>query len=110
MKTYITPTLTSDSIGEAAIENNYVYNISDSTFNVTQGIFHTFAMNLPMNELVRRSAILRLVGLSTYTEHAKNGEHQIWSRRGESKDPNQVSGFPISTGGSRRSFSLSSSD
>ena len=46
---YITPTLTSDSIGEAAVENGYVYNITDCTFNVTQGISYTSATNRPTN-------------------------------------------------------------
>ena len=38
---YITPTLTSDSIGEDAIINGAVYNISDCTFNITQGLSYT---------------------------------------------------------------------
>jgi len=36
-KLYITPTFTSDSIGENAVENGYVYNITGCTYNATQG-------------------------------------------------------------------------
>jgi hypothetical protein len=35
---YITPTLTSDAIGEAAIIDGYVYNITDCTYNITKGV------------------------------------------------------------------------
>jgi hypothetical protein len=38
---YITPTLTSDVIGEAAIEDGHVFNITDCTFNITQGNSYT---------------------------------------------------------------------
>ncbi|KAJ3560837.1 hypothetical protein NP233_g10574 [Leucocoprinus birnbaumii] len=38
---YITPTLTSDVIGEAAIVNGSIFNITDCTFNVTQGLGYT---------------------------------------------------------------------
>jgi hypothetical protein len=38
---YITPTLTSDSIGENAIIDGFVYNITDCTFNITQGLTYT---------------------------------------------------------------------
>lgn len=38
---YITPTLTADNIGEAAIIDNYVYNITGCTYNATKGISYT---------------------------------------------------------------------
>lgn len=38
---YITPTLTSDVIGEAAIIDGYVYNITGCTYNTTRGISYT---------------------------------------------------------------------
>ncbi|GLB42876.1 putative glycosyl hydrolases family 16 [Lyophyllum shimeji] len=38
---YIVPTLTSDNLGEAAIEDGYVYNITGCTFNITRGAAYT---------------------------------------------------------------------
>ena len=38
---YITPTLTSDIIGENAIIDGFVYNITGCTFNITQGLTYT---------------------------------------------------------------------
>lgn len=38
---YITPTLTSDSIGENAIIDGFVYNITGCTYNITQGLTYT---------------------------------------------------------------------
>lgn len=38
---YITPTLTSDVIGEAAIEDGHIFNITDCTFNITRGLSYT---------------------------------------------------------------------
>jgi len=38
---YITPTLTSDIIGEAAVVDGHVYNITGCTYNITQGISYT---------------------------------------------------------------------
>jgi len=38
---YIAPTLTSDNLGEAAIEDGYVYNITGCTFNITRGATYT---------------------------------------------------------------------
>lgn len=38
---YITPTLTSDSIGENAIIDGFVYNITGCTFNISQGLTYT---------------------------------------------------------------------
>jgi hypothetical protein len=38
---YITPTLTSDIIGENAIIDDFVFNITDCTFNITQGLTYT---------------------------------------------------------------------
>ena len=35
---YIMPTLTSDDIGEGAVMDNYVYNLTDCTYNITHGI------------------------------------------------------------------------
>ncbi|KAF6752646.1 concanavalin A-like lectin/glucanase domain-containing protein [Ephemerocybe angulata] len=48
---YITPTLTSDDIGEAAIEDGHVFNITDCTFNITQGLSYTAKDStlLPLN-------------------------------------------------------------
>lgn len=40
---YITPTFTSDVIGEAAILNGSVFNITGCTYNITQGISYTSA-------------------------------------------------------------------
>lgn len=40
-KLYITPTLTSDAIGEAAIENGHIFNITDCSFNITRGSSYT---------------------------------------------------------------------
>ncbi|KAK2464990.1 hypothetical protein APHAL10511_003066 [Amanita phalloides] len=40
-KLYITPTLTSDIIGETALENGHIFNITGCTFNVTQGGSYT---------------------------------------------------------------------
>jgi len=38
---YITPTLTSDVIGEASVIDGYVYNITGCTYNTTKGISYT---------------------------------------------------------------------
>ncbi|KAF8814564.1 concanavalin A-like lectin/glucanase [Phlegmacium glaucopus] len=38
---YITPTLTSDNIGESAIINGSVFNITGCTWNITQGLSYT---------------------------------------------------------------------
>jgi len=38
---YITPTLTADNIGEAAIIDKYIYNITGCTYNITRGISYT---------------------------------------------------------------------
>ncbi|KAG6840780.1 hypothetical protein C0991_004385 [Blastosporella zonata] len=38
---YIAPTLTSDNLGEAAIEDGYVYNITGCTYNITRGVEYT---------------------------------------------------------------------
>ena len=38
---YITPTLTSDAIGENAIINGSVFNITGCTYNITQGLIYT---------------------------------------------------------------------
>ncbi|KAF5375890.1 hypothetical protein D9615_008202 [Tricholomella constricta] len=38
---YIAPTLTSDNLGAAAIEDGYVYNITGCTYNITRGISYT---------------------------------------------------------------------
>ncbi|KAJ3510675.1 hypothetical protein NLJ89_g4537 [Agrocybe chaxingu] len=47
---YITPTLTSDNIGESAIIDGTVYNITGCTYNITQGISYTSTMpHLPKN-------------------------------------------------------------
>ncbi|PPQ88363.1 hypothetical protein CVT25_002109 [Psilocybe cyanescens] len=48
-KLYITPTLTSDSIGDAAIVDGHVFNITGCTFNITQGISYTSSIQLPTN-------------------------------------------------------------
>ncbi len=40
-KLYITPTLTSDAIGMNAIVDGTVFNITDCTFNITQGVGYT---------------------------------------------------------------------
>ncbi|KAG6812811.1 hypothetical protein H0H92_000269 [Tricholoma furcatifolium] len=42
---YIVPTLTSDNLGEAAIVNGYVYNITGCTYNITGGVEYTDASN-----------------------------------------------------------------
>jgi hypothetical protein len=41
---YITPTFTSDVIGDAAIVDGHVFNITDCTFNITQGLGYTASM------------------------------------------------------------------
>jgi len=38
---YIAPTLTADNIGEDAVLDGYVYNITDCTFNITHGLSYT---------------------------------------------------------------------
>ena len=38
---YIAPTLTSDNLGEAAITDGFVYNITGCTYNVTHGASYT---------------------------------------------------------------------
>ncbi|TRM66532.1 glycoside hydrolase family 16 protein [Schizophyllum amplum] len=38
---YIMPTLTSEEIGESAVMDNYVYNLTDCTFNITHGDSYT---------------------------------------------------------------------
>jgi len=48
-KLYITPTFTSDNIGEAALLDNTIYNITGCTFNITQGISYTSSVTLPSN-------------------------------------------------------------
>ena len=40
-KLYITPTLTSDAIGQDAVLDGHVYNITGCTFNVTHGTSYT---------------------------------------------------------------------
>jgi hypothetical protein len=40
-KLYITPTLTSDSIGYDAVMNGAIYNITDCSYNVTHGFTYT---------------------------------------------------------------------
>jgi len=42
---YITPTLTADTIGEAALVDGFVYNITGCTYNITQGISYTSPLN-----------------------------------------------------------------
>lgn len=47
---YLAPTLTSDNLGTAAIEDGYVYNITGCTFNITHGSSYTEAQpNTPPN-------------------------------------------------------------
>ena len=48
---YITPTLTSDVIGEAAIEDGHVFNITDCTFNITRGISYTESTQVSLTSL-----------------------------------------------------------
>ncbi|KAF9552143.1 GH16 beta-1,3-glucan recognition protein [Agrocybe pediades] len=48
-KLYITPTFTSDNIGEAAVIDGTVYNITGCTYNITQGISYTTSVTLPAN-------------------------------------------------------------
>ncbi|KAG6889282.1 hypothetical protein C0992_005758 [Termitomyces sp. T32_za158] len=38
---YIAPTLTSDNLGEAAIVDGYIYNITGCTYNITRGVQYT---------------------------------------------------------------------
>jgi hypothetical protein len=38
---YITPTFTADAIGNNAVVDGHVFNITDCTFNITQGIEYT---------------------------------------------------------------------
>ncbi|KAG6856109.1 hypothetical protein H0H87_007361, partial [Tephrocybe sp. NHM501043] len=38
---YIAPTLTSDNLGEAAIVDGYIYNITGCTYNITGGVEYT---------------------------------------------------------------------
>ncbi|KAF9448411.1 glycoside hydrolase family 16 protein [Macrolepiota fuliginosa MF-IS2] len=38
---YITPTLTSDAIGADAVVDGHIFNITDCTFNITQGLGYT---------------------------------------------------------------------
>jgi hypothetical protein len=40
---YLVPTLTSDNLGTAAVEDGYVYNITGCTFNTTHGSIYTTA-------------------------------------------------------------------
>jgi len=42
---YITPTFTSDVIGNAAVLDGHVFNITGCTFNVTQGIGYTSSIS-----------------------------------------------------------------
>jgi hypothetical protein len=42
---YLAPTLTSDNLGTAAIEDGYVYNITGCTFNNTHGSTYTSAQS-----------------------------------------------------------------
>lgn len=47
---YLAPTLTSDNLGYAAIEDGYVYNITGCTFNITHSSTYTAAQPLaPVN-------------------------------------------------------------
>lgn len=46
---YITPTLTSDNIGEAAVLDGTVYNITGCTYNITQGLTYTQSSKQPSN-------------------------------------------------------------
>ncbi|PPQ99378.1 hypothetical protein CVT24_009208 [Panaeolus cyanescens] len=41
---YITPTLTRDEIGDAAVDDGYIYNITGCSFNITQGISYTSSL------------------------------------------------------------------
>lgn len=55
---YITPTLTSDSIGEEAVtQNGFIYNITGCTFNITQGYTYTAAHPLVASGSGNSSAI-----------------------------------------------------
>lgn len=38
---YIAPTLTSDNLGEAAIVDGFIYNITGCTYNITGGVQYT---------------------------------------------------------------------
>lgn len=40
-KLYLLPTLTEDSIGQGALLDGHVYNITDCTFNITRGLSYT---------------------------------------------------------------------
>ncbi|KAG5643830.1 hypothetical protein DXG03_009561 [Asterophora parasitica] len=46
---YIAPTLTSDNLGEAAIEDGYVYNITGCTYNITRGVSYSDPSDSPTN-------------------------------------------------------------
>jgi hypothetical protein len=47
---YLAPTLTSDNLGVAAVEDGYVYNITGCTFNITHGSTYTEGQpNTPAN-------------------------------------------------------------
>jgi len=60
---YITPTLTSDNIGVAALEDGYVYNITGCTYNTTQGDSYTSATKLATN-----SSAAQNFNLAAYTK------------------------------------------
>ncbi|KAF8151651.1 GH16 beta-1,3-glucan recognition protein [Crassisporium funariophilum] len=46
---YITPTLTSDNIGQDALVDGSVYNITGCTFNITQGLSYTSSLTQSSN-------------------------------------------------------------
>jgi hypothetical protein len=46
---YISPTLTSDNIGEAAVVDGTVYNITGCTFNTTEGLSYTTSTTQAVN-------------------------------------------------------------
>lgn len=49
-KLYIVPTLTIDQLGEEALLDNFVYNITGCTYNITRGFSYTSEqMNVPLN-------------------------------------------------------------
>ncbi|KAF8882971.1 GH16 beta-1,3-glucan recognition protein [Infundibulicybe gibba] len=49
---YITPTLTSDAIGESAILDGHVFNITGCTFNITRGLTYTTTSPVSTNTTI----------------------------------------------------------
>ena len=59
---YITPSLTSDIIGEHAIIDGFVFNITNCTFNITQGLTYTSSAVADSSAAIGHDKLFDLAG------------------------------------------------